>query len=70
MHPSELKNQALVAASMAERDGFTATAEALKLLAITCATEARDLLTSAARTSGQGVNNSTQDRFRQVTLTH
>lgn len=44
MHPSELKNQALVAAAMAERNGFAATAEAFRLLAISCAEEARELL--------------------------
>lgn len=44
MHPSELKNQALVAAAMAERDGFQATADAFKLLAKACAAEARELL--------------------------
>jgi hypothetical protein len=44
MHPSELKNQALVAAAMAERNGFAATAVAFKLLAIACAEEARELL--------------------------
>ena len=50
MHPSELKNHALVAAAVAEREGFTATAEAFKLMAIACATEARDLLLSASST--------------------
>lgn len=44
MHPSELKNQALVAAAMAERNGFHATAEAFKLLATACAIDARELL--------------------------
>lgn len=44
MHPRDLQNQALVAASMAERNGFAATAEAFKLLAIACAEEARELL--------------------------
>ena len=43
MHPSELKNRALVAAARAEMDGFTATAEALMLLASACASEAREL---------------------------
>ncbi len=50
MHPSELKNQALVAAAAAEREGFTATAEAFKLLATACGTEARELLLSATKT--------------------
>lgn len=48
MHPSELKNQALVAAAIAERDGFTATAEAFRLMAIACAMDAGELLKSMA----------------------
>jgi hypothetical protein len=51
MHPSELKNQALVAAAMAERNGFTATAEALMTLAAACAAEARALSQSPAEES-------------------
>jgi hypothetical protein len=43
MHPSEMKNCALVAAARAAKDGFTATAEALLLLAEACAAEARQL---------------------------
>jgi hypothetical protein len=39
MHPSELKNMALVAALSAEREGFPATAEALLELAISCSVE-------------------------------
>jgi hypothetical protein len=46
MHPSELKNRALVAAARAEMDGFTATAEALMLLASACASEAQELKSS------------------------
>lgn len=41
MHPSELKNMALVAALSAEREGFSATAEALLELAISCNIETR-----------------------------
>ena len=36
VHPNELKNHALVAASVAELDGFTATAAALLNLALAC----------------------------------
>lgn len=64
MHPSELKNQALVAAAMAERDGFTATAGAFKLMAAACATEARELLRSMSPSDQQRSVASTQDSFR------
>lgn len=64
MHPSELKNQALVAAAMAERDGFTATAEAFKLMATACATEARELLKGMPPPDRQRSKPSTQDSFR------
>jgi hypothetical protein len=70
MHPSELKNQALVAAALAERDGFSATAEAFKLLATACAAEARDLLTSATSTLNSSASRSTQDRFRLFEVLH
>ena len=43
MHPSELKNLALVAASRADRDGFSATAEAWLQIANACALEANAL---------------------------
>lgn len=46
MHPRDLHNQALVAAGNAQREGFTATAEAFKLMAMICAEEARELLYS------------------------
>lgn len=48
MHPRDLQNQALVAAANAQREGFTATAEAFKLMAIICGEEARELLLSPA----------------------
>ena len=44
MHPRDLQNQALVAAGNAQREGFTATAEAFQMLAMICAEEARELL--------------------------
>jgi hypothetical protein len=40
MHPSELKNRALVAANAAELSGFTFTAQALLAIAKSCAEEA------------------------------
>ena len=70
MHPSELKNQALVAAAMAERDGFAATAEAFKLLAVACATEARDLLVRPSEALRRSAHSATQDRFRLFDVTH
>lgn len=70
MHPSELKNQALAAAAMAERDGFTATAEAFKLLATVCATEARDLLLSAYSAPTPSSHRSTQDGFSVLEVIH
>lgn len=43
MHPSEMKNSALVAAAKAEQDGFVETAKALLLIADVCAADAREL---------------------------
>lgn len=43
MHPNELKNRALVAASEAEVDGFFATAEALLNIAKVCERDASAL---------------------------
>lgn len=51
MHPSELKNQALVAAAKAQLDGFSATAEAFLLLANACAIEAQDLQANFSNTT-------------------
>lgn len=42
MHSSELKNRALVAASIAQADGFHATAEAFLLLVRDCIAEATE----------------------------
>ncbi len=64
MHPSELKNQALVAALMAERDGFKSTAEAFRLMAIACAAEARDLLLDLPQTGRAGRAATTGDRLQ------
>jgi hypothetical protein len=70
MHPSELKNQALVAAAVAEREGFTATAEAFKLLATACATEAGDLFSSASGSLTPGAYRSVQESFHLFEATH
>jgi hypothetical protein len=43
MHPTELKNRALVAAAVAEKDGYTATGAALIQIARACASESLDI---------------------------
>lgn len=63
MHPSELKNQALVAAALAKHEGFTATAEALVLLAKACAAEARYLRSPPIGSTGQRKPETALDRF-------
>jgi hypothetical protein len=63
MHPSELKNRALVAANEAELSGFTFTAQALLDIAKSCAEEAArfDLqaATESARWSAWGLRELT-----------
>ena len=63
MHPSELRNLALVAAAIAERNGFAATAEAFRLLAISCAEEALELLQSPTIEVRQSISLSTRGRL-------
>jgi hypothetical protein len=67
MHPSELKNRALVAANAAELSGFTFTARALLAIAKSCAEEvavnvlqdaAADPRWSARRPGNSGVAQS------------
>jgi hypothetical protein len=70
MHPSEMKNCALIAAARAERDGFIATAEALFLLAETCADEARDQLMQTSGALGQDRSDSSQDIVRTLGIIH
>ena len=70
MHPSELKNQALVAAAIAEREGFTATADAFKLLAAACATEAHDLLLTVSGAPTTRLRDSTHGRLRTPEVIH
>jgi hypothetical protein len=48
LHPSELKNIALAAAAVAEREGFTGTAEAWAQIARVCALEAIALVGQAS----------------------
>jgi hypothetical protein len=63
MHPRDLQNKALVAAGNAQREGFTATAEAFKLMAIICAQEARELLLSSAVDLGRSVPRSSSSNL-------
>jgi hypothetical protein len=53
MHPGELKSYALAAAAKADREGFTATAEAMMFLAQVCAGEARELEAQTAKGTWQ-----------------
>lgn len=64
MHPSELMSKAFVAAALAERDGFKATAEALKFLATTCAAEARELLKSPSIMGRHSAADAADNGFR------
>ena len=70
MHPRDLQNQALVAAMNAQREGFTATAEAFKLMAIICAEEARELLLSPAIEVRQSVFQSTGSQLQLFEMAH
>ena len=70
MHPSELKNRALVAAARAEMDGFNATAEALFLLAKGFASEARDLDSQVSSASVGSDMNTTAARVHRLEDMH
>jgi len=70
MHPSELKNRAIVAAAKAEMDGFTATAEAFILLAKAFASEARDLDTQKFSVSIRSDSDTTLGRVRRLEGIH
>jgi hypothetical protein len=70
MHPSELKNQALVAAAQARLDGFSATAEAFLLLANACAVEAQNLHANLSKTSERNVPTSTLERVLIFEIIH
>jgi hypothetical protein len=70
MHPSELKNCALVAAAEAERDGFTGTAAALILLAQACVSEARELEALHSSVHRPPPDNSTSERFHNLDIIH
>ena len=68
MHPSELKNQALVAAAMVERESFNEAADAFKFLATACAAEARELLLSPLSAGRPRAANPTHDGFRSFEI--
>lgn len=70
MHPSELKNRAIVAAAKAEMEGFTATAEAFLFLAKACASEARDLETQTFSASTRSDADTTLERVRRLEDIH
>ncbi len=70
MHPSELKNRALVAAVRAEMDGFTATAEALMLLASACASEAQELKYFPFLARNETSSNSTRESICPFEIVH
>jgi hypothetical protein len=70
MHPSEMKNQALVAAARAQREGFTATAEAMLLLAQACVNEARELETEEPQATNRGLAPATFERVRIFDVIH
>lgn len=70
MHPSEMKNQALVAAVQAQREGFTATAEAMLLLAQACVNEARELEAEEPKAFTQGQSDAAYARSRIFDLIH
>jgi hypothetical protein len=70
MHPSEMKDRAFAAAAKAERDGFTATAAALMLLASTCAAEARDLENKRTERPNRSKTRSTFERICTLEVIH
>jgi hypothetical protein len=49
MHPTELRNKALVAATIAEQNGFLSTAEAFRQIALSCCFDAYDLKKNRTR---------------------
>ena len=70
MHPSEMKNCALIAAAEAERDCFAGTAAALLLLAQTCIAEAKELETLQSDANFSRPRNSTSERFHNLDIIH
>lgn len=70
MHPSEMKNQALVAAAQAQREGFTATAEAMLLLAQACVNEARALEAAEPKAMTQVQSDATHQKERIFDVIH
>ncbi|MCB6180254.1 hypothetical protein LHP98_19320, partial [Rhodobacter sp. Har01] len=70
MHPSEMKNQALLAAAAAEQDGFPGMAEALRELADICANEARLLAEYQLRDFSMSCGTATSGRISKTSLAH
>lgn len=70
MHPSELKNSFLVAASKAKQDGFSGTAAALLALAEVCADEARELSKQTGASQPHDQLDSPQGRARLLLVSH
>lgn len=70
MHPYEMKNQALVAAAQAQREGFTASAEAILLLAQACVNEAQELETEEPKAITRGQPDATHERKCIFDLIH
>jgi hypothetical protein len=70
MHPSKMKSRALSAAAKAEDDGFTATADALRLLAEACAVEAREDVSATLSVGSEGRRDARQGRAARVEIVH
>jgi prophage DNA circulation protein len=70
MHPSEMKNSALVAAAKAKKDGFSGTAAALFALAEACAEEARELSEQTDENTPDRRRYSPQGRAILVSLSY
>jgi hypothetical protein len=70
MHPSEMKNSALVAAAKAKEDGFIATAEAFLFLAEVCAGEARQLTKQGSQDSLDEERDSPLGRVHPLLVSH
>ena len=70
MHPSEMKNRAIIAAAEAKRDGFTGTTAALLLLAQTYVSEAKELETLYSDAYRPTPHCSTATRFHILNVIH
>jgi hypothetical protein len=70
MHPSEMKNSALVAAAKARQDGFLATAAALLAIAEVCAEEARQLVEGGSDSDRRSQSGSPTGSGLRFALSH